>query len=137
MWTEKKCDTGNLLCNYIGKSKPSYYAHIKICKAIMNDYTKSPGIANLNRMFERPTAKNVRAIYEGAVDEERAKIRQSIAIFETQKKELDKKYLEFKEKATTLKGMKKVMNEVDDEDYQSSSPRGSPPSKKQKEEGVY
>jgi hypothetical protein len=133
MWTDKKCDTGNIFCNYIAKSKPRYYGHIKTCKAIMSDYTKSLGFTTLNRMIKKPTSKNIRAIYEGAVDEEQQKIRQSIAIFETQKKELDEKYLEFKAKAVTMKEIKKIINAIDEEDSQSTSP---PPPKKQREEGA-
>ena len=84
-------------------------------------------------MIKKPTSKNIRAIYEGAVDEEQQKIRQSIAIFETQKKELDEKYLEFKAKAVTMKEIKKIINAIDEEDSQSTSP---PPPKKQREEGA-
>ena len=135
MWIEKKCNTGNPFCNYIGKSKTSYYAHIKTCKAIMSDYTKTAGFTTLNRMIEKSSL--IEAIYKGSVTEEQMKIRQSISVFEAQKKEVDKKYQEFKDKAVTVREIKRIINKVDEEDSQSSSREnsGAPPSKKQKEEG--
>jgi hypothetical protein len=101
----------------------------------MNDYTKTAGFATLKRMIEKPSL--VEAIYKGSVTEEQMKIRHSISVFETQKKDVDKLYQEFKDKAVTVRDIKRIINKVDDEDSQSSSREnsGAPPSKKQKEAG--
>ncbi|MFN9905247.1 MAG: hypothetical protein ACK56F_03855 [bacterium] len=86
-------------------------------------------------MIEKPSL--VEAIYKGSVTEDQMKIRQSILVFETQKKEVDKVHQEFKDKADKVRDIKRIINKVDEEDSQSSSREnsGAPPSKKQKEAG--